>query len=114
MLRAKPSDIANVINIVGWRRLWDKIDGEECRQFIQIAGHEYWKTQSYSRKREEVKFLADGVTGERSQELIIVILSTCTGAEVRRIDDEVGGMLGLSYDLDGVEQDQFDRLKARP
>jgi hypothetical protein len=61
-----------------------------------------------------VKYLADGSTGERSQELIIVILSTCTGAEVRRIDDEVGGMLGLSYDLDGVEQDQFDALKARP
>ena len=26
----------------------------------------------------------------------------------------VSDMLGLSYDLDGVEQDQFDALKARP
>jgi hypothetical protein len=114
VLAAKKSDIANVINIVGWRKLWDKIDGDECGQFIKIAGHEYWKTQSYSRKRDEVKFLADGATGEHSQELIIVILSTCTGAEVRRIDDEVGGVMGLSFDLDGVEQDQFDALKARP
>ena len=30
------------------------------------------------------------------------------------MDDEVGGTFGLSYDLDGAEQDEFDRLKARP
>ena len=69
---------------------------------------------NYDRKRDEVKYLADGSTGERAQELIIVILTTCSGADVRRIDDEVGGVMGLSFDLDGLEQDQFDALKARP
>jgi hypothetical protein len=114
LLESNKSHIVPVVDVVGWRRIWDDIDGEECAKFIKIAGEAYWKTQSYSRKRDEVKHLADGRTGERSQELIIVILRTCTGAEVRRIDDEVGSVMGLSFDLDGIEQDQFDALKARP
>ena len=114
VLAAKKSDIVPVVNVIGWRRLWDDIDGEECATFVKLAGDEYWRTQPYDRKRDEVKYLADGSTGERAQELIIVILNTCSGADVRRIDDEVGGVMGLSFDLDGVEQDQFDALKARP
>ncbi len=114
LLQSNTSHIVPVIDAVGWRRIWNAIDGEECAQFIKIAGETYWKRRSYSRKRDEVKHLADGATGKRSQELIIVILGTCTGAEVRRIDDEAGGLMGLSYDLDGVEQIQLGALKARP
>jgi hypothetical protein len=114
---APPSNgahIVPVIDAVGWRRCWDKIDGAELGQFIKAAGPAYWSAQSYERKRAEVKFLADGVTTEHAEELIIVILRTCSGAEVRKMDDEVGGTFGLDYDLDGAEQDEFDRLKARP
>jgi hypothetical protein len=116
-LLAPPSNSAHIVPVLdaaGWRRCWDKIDGAELGQFIKAAGPTYWAAQSYARKRAEVKFLADGVTSEHAEELIIVILRTCSGAEVRKMDDEVGGTFGLSYDLDGAEQDEFDRLKARP
>jgi hypothetical protein len=111
---SNPAHIVPVIDAAGWRRCWDKIDGAELGQFIKAAGPTYWAAQSYERKRAEVKFLADGVTSEHAEELIIVILRTCSGAEVRKMDDEVGGTFGLSYDLDGAEQDEFDQLKARP
>jgi hypothetical protein len=116
-LLAPPSNSAHIVPVIdaaGWRRCWDKIDGAELGQFIKGAGPTYWAAQSYERKRAEVKFLADGVTSEHAEELIIVILRTCSGAEVRKMDDEVGGTFGLSYDLDGAEQDEFDQLKARP
>jgi hypothetical protein len=114
LLSSNKSHVVPVLDAVGWRSCWDDIDGDECRQFINVAGPTYWTAQSYARKRAEVKYLADGATGEIAEETIIIILRTCTGAEVRKIDDEVGGTLGLSWDLDGAEQDEFDRLKARP
>ena len=43
---------------------------------------------------------------------MIAILRTCTPDEARQIDDEVGGIAGLSWDLTGVYQEEFDRLKA--
>jgi hypothetical protein len=114
LLNANYDHIVPVLDGVGWRNVWKDMDGEECRQFLNTAGPTYWRAQSYSRKRDEVGYLADGSTGEISQEAIIVILRTCTPAEVQRIDDEVGGRLGLSWDLDGAEQDEFDKLKAGP
>jgi hypothetical protein len=38
----------------------------------------------------------DGVTGDDDEQMIGVILRTCSGAEVREMDDEVGGTFGLS------------------
>jgi hypothetical protein len=112
LLSTNDAHIVPVLDQVGWRNVWKDVDGEECRQFVQATAQTYWSVQSYERKRDEVKFLADGITGEIAQETIIAILRTCTSAEVRRIDDEVGGRMGLSWDLDGAEQDEFDRLKA--
>jgi hypothetical protein len=112
LLGANYDHIVPVLNVVGWRNVWDDLHGEECRKFVKTAGRTYWSDQSYMKKRGEIEYLADGTTGEIAQETIIVILRTCTPAEVRSIDDEVGGRLGLSFDLDGAEQDEFDKLKA--
>ena len=38
----------------------------------------------------------------------MIILRTCTRAEVIEIDKAIG----LDWDLDGVEQDEFDKMKA--
>ena len=112
LLFSNAEHIVPVLDSVGWRKVWDDLDGEECRQFVRAAGQIYWSRQSYEKKRDEVGWLADGPTGEIAEETIIVILRTCTPEEVRRIDDEVGGRLGLSWDLTGAEQDEFDKLKA--
>jgi hypothetical protein len=61
-----------------------------------------------------VKFLADGRTGDVAQETIVTILRTCTPAEVRGVDKEVGGRLGLDFDLAGHWQSEFNRLKTAP
>ena len=112
LLNANYDHIVPVLDSVGWRAVWEDLHGDECRQFLATAGPTYWRAQSYTRKRSEVGWLADGPTGEIAEETMIVILRTCTPAEVRSIDDEVGGRMGLSWDLDGAEQDEFDRLKA--
>ena len=112
LLMANPFQLKETLDAVTWRRCFEDIDGPECVKLIDWVGPLYWPKQSYEKKRDEVGWLADGSTGERSEEAIIVILRTCTPAEVQRIDDEVGGRLGLSFDLDGAEQDEFDKLKA--
>jgi hypothetical protein len=114
LLDSNLSHVVPVLSVVGWRRVWDDVDGENCRSFVRSCASVYWSAQDYARKRDEVSYLADGVTGETAQETIVAILRTCSGAEVRKIDDEVGGMLGLSFDLEGYNQDEFDKLKARP
>lgn len=90
----------------------ENLHGEECGKFVEAAGPTFWAKETYARKRDEVAWLAGGVTGEAAEETIIVILRTCTPAEVRQTDREVGGVLGLSWDLDGAEQDEFDRLSS--
>lgn len=110
VISTNTSHIVPVLNAVGWRRVWDDLDGEECRKFIKAAGPTYWKAQSLARKRAELSYLGDGVTGEIAEETMIVILRTCTPAEVRKLDAD----LDLSWDLDGAEQDELDRLKAGP
>ena len=50
----------------------------------------------------------DGPTTEIMEETIIIILETCSKAEVLAIEKAVGG---LDWDLDGVEQDKFDAMK---
>jgi hypothetical protein len=112
LLMANPFQLKETLDAVTWRWCFSDLDGPECVKLIDWVGPLYWPKKSYEAKRDEVGWLADGRTGERSQEAIIMILKTCTPDEVRRIDDEVGGRLGLSFDLDGVEQDEFDKLKA--
>jgi hypothetical protein len=114
LLDSNLSHVVPVLGVVGWRRVWDDVDGENCRSFVRSCASVHWSAQDYARKRDEAKYLADGPTGDVAQETIVAILRTCSGAEVRKIDDEVGGMLGLSFDLEGIHQDEFDKLKARP
>ena len=71
-------------------------------------GHAFWKTQSLGAKTMEISWLADGRTSEIQEETIIIILETCSRAEVPAIEKAVGG---LDWDLDGVEQDKFDAMK---
>ncbi len=86
--QSNPSRIVPVIDAVGWRRIWNAIDGEECAQFIKIAGEAYRKNH-----RDPAHLHGPGSAPDRRRG--------------RRHD-------GLSYDLDGIEQIQFDALKARP
>ena len=113
LLDAKPSDAPELIKQFGWRRLWDKLDGNDCRNFVQKFGSRYWADQSYEAKRAEVKFLADGRTNDLAQETMIIILRTCSSEEVRKIDSQVGGFMGLSFDLVGKWDDEFKEMKAK-
>jgi len=113
ILGAKFSDATELIKKFSWHRLWQKIDGNDCRNFVQKFGSSYWSTQSYEAKRAEVKFLADGRTNDLAQETIITILRTCSRDEVRKIDSQVGGFMGLSFDLDGKWNDEFKKMKAK-
>ncbi|HEY0410884.1 MAG TPA: hypothetical protein VGE42_11520, partial [Candidatus Dormibacteraeota bacterium] len=86
--------------------------GDDCRRLIRECGPAYWAASTYERKRAEVKRLADGRTNDIDQEAIVVILRTCTPDEVRRIDREVGGRLGLSWDLDGHWNRELKAMEA--
>jgi hypothetical protein len=112
VLGAKREDAPALIDSVGWHRLWKAIDGAHCRAFVEQFGPDYWSARSLGDKEAEVKFLADGRTNDLAQETIIVILRTCSPADVRRIDDEVGGRLGLKWDLTGKWDTEFKRMKA--
>jgi hypothetical protein len=107
LLLAKPGDIPNVVNMVTWRWLWDDLGGGALRRLVREVAPHYWPTQGFAHKYQEIKRMADGRTGERAQELIIVILRTCTRDEVR----STASRLDLDWDLDGVEQDELDRLR---
>jgi hypothetical protein len=113
LLDAKPSDAPVLIQDIGWRWIWDDLSGNDCRNFVQKFGPSFWAQQSYAAKRAEVKFLADGRTNDLAQETMITILRTCSGDEVRKIDDEVGGWTGLSFDLVGKWDDEFNAMIAK-
>jgi hypothetical protein len=110
LLDAKPSDAPTLIKDIGWRRIWDDLSGNDCRNFVQKFGSSFWVQQGYAAKRAEVEFLADGRTNDLAQETIITILRTCSGEEVRKIDKEVGGWTGLAFDLDGKWDDEFNAM----
>ncbi len=108
LLSSNAAHIVPVLDDVGWRRVWEDLDGDEGHRFVTVAAQAYWAGQSFSYKRSEVEWLADGVTGEMAQETIVAILRTCTREQVIQLDEEID----LSWDLDGVEQDALDQMKA--
>lgn len=108
VLSSNTAHIVPVLNDVGWRRVWEDMDGSEGHQFVKLAAQTYWASQSFARKRSELAWLAGGVTGETAEETIVAILRTCTRAQVNQLDDE----LDLSWDLDGAEQKALDQMKA--
>jgi hypothetical protein len=108
VLSSNPAHIVPVLNDVGWRRVWEDMDGAEGHQFVKLAARTYWASQSYARKRSELAWLAGGVTGETAEETIVAILRTCTREQVKQLDGE----LNLSWDLDGAEQKALDQMKA--
>ena len=112
ILAAKKEDAPALIAREGWRRLWTTIDGEHCRAFVEQFGPDYWKGCSYDEKKEEIRFLADRRTNDLAQETIVVILRTCSPDEVSKIDDQVGGLTGLGFDLDGRWNKEFKRLRS--
>ena len=108
LLAANVDDGVKIIKHFGWRWIWDDVDGDDCRDFITKLGPAYWATRDVEAKKREIAWLADGPTSEIEEETIMIILRTCTRAEVIEIDKAIG----LDWDLDGVEQDEFDRMKA--
>ena len=108
LLAANVDDGVKIIKHFGWRWIWDDVDGDDCRNFITKLGPAYWATRDVEAKKRECAWLADGPTSEIEEETIMIILRTCTRAEVIEIDKAIG----LDWDLDGVEQDEFDKMKA--
>jgi hypothetical protein len=108
LLDANHADGAKIIEHFGWHWIWTDVDGDDCRNFIRRLGPAFWSTQSMSAKKKEVRWLADGVTTDLQEETIVVILRTCTPAEVREIDKAAGG---LDWDLTDEWQDELDRLR---
>jgi hypothetical protein len=111
LLTTNDAHVVPALKGITWRWLWDDISGDDWTRIMRRAGPIYWKAQDYATKKSEVQFLADGATTDTAQEMIIIILRTCTPAEVRSIDKEVGGWTGLSFDLSGKWQDEFDLLR---
>lgn len=111
LLTTNDSHVVPAIQSVGWRWLWNDVGGKNWTRIMRRAGPIFWKAQSYEAKKREVQFLADGRTNGTAQEMIVIILRTCSPAEVRKIDKEVGGWTGLSFDLTDQWQDEFDRLR---
>jgi hypothetical protein len=112
LLTSASTQLTPVLDAVGWVRVYGKLWGDDCRRLIRECGPAYWAAAPYERKRAEVKRLADGRTNDIDQEAIVVILRTCTPDEVRRIDREVGGRLGLSWDLDGRWNRELKAMEA--
>jgi hypothetical protein len=114
LLDANHDDGVQIIQHFGWHWIWDDVDGDDCLNFIHKLGPPFWRTQDIAAKKKEIKWLADGITTDIQEETMIVILRTCTPSEVREIDDDVGGLLGLAYDLTGARDDEFRKMKAAP
>jgi hypothetical protein len=111
ILTSNLSHAPAVIDSVGWRWIWDDLGGKALQRVVDTVGPVYWARRSLDAKKAEVKYHSGGVTTDVAQRLIIVILRTCAGPkEVRAIDSAVGWP-GLDWDLTGVYQDEFDRLK---
>ena len=106
LLEANHADAATLISRVTFRRLWDDLDGDANKRFINRFGPIFWKTQSYQAKLNEIAYHAGGRTSERAEETIIIILRTCTPAEVRAIDKKVD----LGWNLTGKEDDEYRRM----
>ena len=113
LLTSNDSQVKATVDHVGWRRVWDKLWGDDCKKFIRHCGPIYWKSESFNSKKLEVQYLADGRTNDIAQETIIIILRTCTPDEVRAIDDQVGGWSGLAFDLTGQWDTEFKQMKAK-
>jgi hypothetical protein len=111
LLTTNDAHVVFALKDVRWRVLWEDISGDDWIRIMRRAGPIYWKAQDYSAKESEVRFLARDGTPATAQEMIIIILRTCSPAEVRKIDKVVGGFWGLSFDLDGKWQDEFDLLR---
>jgi hypothetical protein len=108
LLAVNVDDGVKMIKEFGWHWIWDDVDGDDCRDFINKLGPAFWRTQSIGAKTAEIAWLVDGPTTEIQEETIMVILRTCTREEVRSIDKA----LDLDWDLDGVEQDELDALRG--
>jgi hypothetical protein len=107
--------IVPILDEVGWRSVWQSLDAGSCQLFVGLAAEPYWSKETYGRKREEVAWLMGWlVAGDVTQDTVIAILETCSGEEVRQIDDEAGGLLGLSTLLTGEHQEAFERLAGAP
>ncbi|MGB7520366.1 MAG: DUF4157 domain-containing protein, partial [Spirulinaceae cyanobacterium] len=113
LLTTNNSQVKETVDHVGWRRIWNKLWGSDCKKFIRHCGPIYWQDESFNSKKLEVKFLADGRTNDIAQETIIIILRTCTPKQVRAIDDQVGGVTGLAFDLTGKWDTEFKRMIAK-
>ena len=108
LLDVDHDDGARIIQHYGWHWIWTDVDGSDCRDFIRKLGPAFWATQSMEAKKKEVRWLADGVTTDLQEETIVIILRTCTPAQVRELDDAAGG---LDWDLTDEWQDELDRLR---
>ncbi|MDY6900293.1 MAG: DUF4157 domain-containing protein [Cyanobacteriota bacterium] len=111
LLDARSEDAPKLIKKIGWHWLWQDLNGNDCRNFVQKFGSNYWSKQSYDAKKKEIAWLADGITNDLAQETIITILRTCSSGEVRKIDKQVGGWTGLAFDLTGKWDDEFTQMK---
>ncbi|MBW3549149.1 MAG: hypothetical protein KY452_13595, partial [Actinobacteria bacterium] len=67
LLSTNLEHIAPVLDSVGWRAVWEDLHGEECGEFVKAAGPTFWAKETYARKRDEVAWLAGGVTGEAAE-----------------------------------------------
>jgi hypothetical protein len=112
LLDANHDDAVKIIEHFGWHWIWEDVDGDDLRDFIRKLGPSFWRAQDIGVKKQEIKWLADGVTTDAQEETMIIILRTCTPSEVREIDDDVGGLMGLGFDLTGEWDDEFDKLRS--
>jgi hypothetical protein len=110
LLEANHADGIKLISAVSFRRLWQDLDGDENKRFINRFGPLFWATQSYQAKLDEIRYHAAGRTSERAEETIIIILRTCTPAQVRSIDNAVD----LAWNLTGKEDDEYRRMIKVP
>ena len=104
---APSSDLAPIIDHVRFRWLWDDLGGSQLERLVHRVGPRYWAQQAFDAKDREIKFHAAGVTTERSEEMIIVILRTCSAAQVRLLAKKHD----LDWSLDGKEQQELERLR---
>ncbi|GAC1361736.1 MAG: hypothetical protein NVSMB32_01170 [Actinomycetota bacterium] len=101
LLASAGTQLKPVLDAIGWARVYSKLYGDDCLRLVRDFGPEYWGASTFEQKKAEVKRLSGGRTNAIGQEAMIVILRTCGSDEVRKIDKEAGGRMGLSWDLDG-------------
>lgn len=103
------AEVQTIVDGVGYGKIWDKIDGAESMQLTKLLkGKGYFTAMDLPRKQYWVKRMSDGSTGDNAQELIMAILESASGDEVRAINSAVGN---LDWDLSGSHQDRYDALK---